>query len=101
MSPWNPAVWISQNWFYIAAWIGLGVFFYRLYTVVRKFEMYGENITKAKTDLEIIMSNHLPHLQTELEIVNQNIIGLRESVRDGFSGLRDDLRSLMVMSKEK
>ena len=94
---WNPAVWISQNWMYLAGWLALGVVLYKVYLVVNRFASYGAAITELRTDMETIKTNHLPHVQEELVRVNSNISGLREDLKEGLGNMRDDLR--LVLSR--
>ena len=94
--PWNPAVWISQNWLYITGWFGLLLILYRAYTIVNKFAAYGTAITTLQTDMEAVKTNHLPHLEEAVVNVNNNITGLRDDVKDGFSRLSDSLNVVLT-----
>lgn len=101
-SPWNPGVWLSQNWQYVAGWAALLLFLQRLYSVARKFEKYGDKLDTASGDLAQIKDNHLAHIQAEqektndkLDKTNDALYGLREDLRDGFSRLSDSINILL------
>ena len=101
-SPWNPGVWLSQNWQYVMGWVALLLFLQRLYAIARKFEKYGSAIDEARTNLIQIKTNHLVHIQSEqektndkLDKTNDALFGLREDIRDGFSRLSDSINILL------
>ena len=55
-----------------------------------------DDLTILKMDLTLIKNNHLPHIQGEIELINTNLDRLQQTVGDGFSGPRDDMRALLV-----
>jgi hypothetical protein len=74
-----------------------------IYKIVRKVESFGDDLEGTKENVSTIMNNHIPHLQAELEdvngklnSVNENIVGLRGDVKDGFSRLTDSLNLILV-----
>jgi hypothetical protein len=91
-TPWNPLYWASEHWTQLVALSALFFFLYRVYLVVRKFLLYPEAIISTEKNLNIMMTNHLPHLQVELEQVNSNLAG----VRDDFKELRNDFRIVLA-----
>ena len=101
-----PLIWITNHWTQLLAWAGAGVFFQRVYTVVAKVLGVKDDLTTLKLEVADLKENQLPHLTKELEQINANIVGLRETSRDGFSGLRqdlsglrDDMRAIMLTHK--
>ena len=96
MPPWNPGIWIGQNWIYIAGWVAFLTILYKGYGMFNRLTSYGKAITTLQSDMDIIKTNHLPHVQEELQKLNANVIGLREDVRDSLGGLRDDIRAVLI-----
>jgi hypothetical protein len=100
--PWNPGVWLAQNWSYLVAWsLGLGIA-HRLYVVIRRFERYGDDLDTARVDLGLIKTNHLAHIQAEqektndkLDKTNDALFGLREDLRNGFAQLSGSINVLL------
>ena len=106
--PWNPLIWVADHWAQILGWSGVVVFAQRVYKGVSKVIGLSDDLVALKLDVTLLKENHLPHLQKELESVNQNISGLRDTTRDGFtglrsdlSGLRDDMRAILTMRREE
>jgi len=102
----SPASWIVDHWTQILAWSGAVVFFQRVYVAVSKVMGARSDLITLKLDLKLLKENHLPHIQQELEDINSNISGLRqtskegfEGVREGLAGLRDDIRAVLVMGR--
>lgn len=95
----NPLEWLSNHWTSLIGWSSLILFLYRIHIGFQKLEAWGKSIVSAKSDLELIKTNHLPHLQVEVEKVNDNLSGLREDIRSGLSEMRDDLRVVLVRMK--
>jgi len=91
-TPWNPLYWASEHWAELASISALCYFLYRVYVVVRKFLLYPEAIISTEKNLNTMMTNHLPHLQVELEQVNANLAG----VRDDFKEMRQDFRAVLT-----
>jgi hypothetical protein len=80
-------------------WSAFMTFLYRIYIAFEKFVGFGESIVSAKADLELIKTNHLPHLQAEVAKVNENLSGLREDLKDNFSRMSDDLHVVLTRMK--
>jgi hypothetical protein len=95
-SPNNPFDYLSAHWAHMLGWSALITFLYRMYLGFKKFWGFGEGIAAAKSDLELIKTNHLPHLQAEVEKVNDNLLGLREDLKENFSRLSDDIRIVLT-----
>jgi hypothetical protein len=79
-----PLVWLAAHWQQICGWAFLVVLLYKVIVFLVK-------ITKAVTDivdranaaehtLTKLATNHLPHMQTELEKSNEHLVGLREEI---------------------
>lgn len=97
--PWNPAVWIAANWLYLTGWSILGVVIWRFHKVMSRFEKYGENINSLTEDMESIKTNHLVHIQAELERSNTTLEGIRQDFKDGTNRLNDVLNVVLVRLK--
>ena len=94
--PSNPFGWLSDHWAPLLGWSALVTFLYRVYLGLQKIVGLGESIATAKADLELIKTNHLPHLQTEVEKVNENLMGLREDIKESFNRLGSDMRVVLT-----
>lgn len=92
----NPFEWLSQHWLAFTGWTGLAVFLWRVHKTASKIEKYGEHLTTVREDLTVVMSNHLPHVQAELESINQNVGGLRDDVKDGLGRLTDSINVVLT-----
>jgi hypothetical protein len=77
------------------SWSVILVFLYRANRIFRKVEVWAEDLPALRADMNIVMTNHLPHIQIELEHTNENISGLREDVKDGFSRLADSMNVVL------
>lgn len=98
--PWNPFDWLSHVWPYL---IGISALFplikYFVKPVVQGFvkgKEYALDVQTLREDMNVIKTNHLPHLQAELEAVNENISGLRSDLKDGFGRLSDSLNIVLT-----
>ena len=91
-TPWNPLVWASEHWTQLVMILALCTFLYKLYIVVEKFLLYPGAIISTQKNMDLMMTNHLPHLQVELEEINGNLRG----VRDDFKEMRADFRALLT-----
>lgn len=92
----NPVDWIAANWLHILGWTAVLVFMKRCYTVVRKADEFFDGVLSTKSDVELIKSNHLPHLQSAIENVDRNITGLREDFREGFGRLTNSINVVLT-----
>ena len=102
-APWNPMTWASEHWPQLVEWTALGTFLSYIYRWVSHVGRYASTLTESREDLSLIKSNHLPHLQAELEMVNQrletvntNLEGIREDFRDGMNRLSDSINVLLT-----
>jgi hypothetical protein len=77
-------------------WSLVVTFLYKAYQVLKKADTFFHGVMTTKEAVELLMSNHLPHIQEALTLVNGNILGLREDTKNGFSNLGDDLRLIMT-----
>jgi len=101
--PWNPMTWASEHWPQLVGWTAVATFLQRIYVWTRGLGDYADTLEEARDDLSLIKSNHIPHLQTELEMVNQrlekvntNLEGLREDFRDGINRLSDSINVVLT-----
>lgn len=92
MIDWNPMQWFASHWMELVGWGVVVAFLRKAYVVVNRVVKYGESIDSAKDDLQLIKTNHLAHIQIELESVNENLQGMREDFKD----LRDDFRVVLA-----
>jgi hypothetical protein len=80
----NFLVWISANWQDVCKWAaGL----YALFQAGKFLTMVGLNIKgffdkvgRAEVTLDLLATNHFPHLQAEVAKVNENLTGLRTDI---------------------
>ena len=101
--PWNPMTWASENWPQLVGWSSLVAFVSFFYRWIRNLGGYADSLNNTREDLSLIKSNHIPHLQAELEMVNQrletvntNLEGIREDFRDGMNRLSDSINVLLT-----
>jgi len=92
----NPMDWMAAHWAQLIGWSAVATFMYRFYTWLRKLVSFGEGIESTRDDTRLIMTNHLPHIQAELEKVNENISGLREDLKTEIGRLSDDIRLVLT-----
>lgn len=93
---WNAITWVAQNWTYLAGWTALFMLLYRLFIAANRLTRYGTSIDTLTSDMEAIKTNHLPHIQSELEKANESLTGLRLDVRDGLSRLSDNINVVLT-----
>ena len=99
----NPLEYLAAHWPSLVGCASFLVFLNRVYKLFKKGESYADSIIDARTDQKLMMTNHLPHLQMGLDEanlsmdkINQNLDMLREEMKEHMTGLRDDLRVLLV-----
>lgn len=92
MQPWNPLSWASDHWTQIGIGSALGAVLCRIHHAITKVKKYVQGLLGAQESIETIKTNHLPHVQIELEKINNNLSGLRDDTR----GFRDDLRAILA-----
>ena len=94
--------WIGAHWQPLLGWLtGLvtlyktGRFFAKVAISVNNF---FESFVKSRETLELLATNHLPHLQVEMEKMNEGLADLQIST-DGnaelLTGIREDLRAVL------
>lgn len=91
MQQWNPLSWASEHWTQLGIGTAIAAGLYRIHHAITKVKKYLHNLDGAQDSIEKIKENHLPHLQLELEKINNNLSGLRDDTR----GFRDDLRTIL------
>jgi len=92
----NPFEWLSQHWITLTGWVAVFTFLWRAHKLVSKLESYGGDLRTVREDTKTVMTNHIPHLQKELETVNKNIEGLREDFKEGFGRLADSINVVLT-----
>lgn len=102
-APWNPMMWASDNWPQLVGWTALVTFLSYIYRWVKNIGGYANTLSETREDLSLIKTNHIPHLQTELEMINQrlekvntNLEGLREDFRDGINQLSASINVVLA-----
>jgi hypothetical protein len=88
--------WISDH-LQLIAWPTVCVFIWKLRGVLVE---YRDRFKKAETTVELLATNHLPHLQTELEKINGGIKDGFDRMSDGFTAMRQDLIILLNNRKD-
>jgi len=97
--------WVS-NLINIGGWTGLVTVTWK---VAQRFFAFNEKINKTEETVIALASNHIPHIQIELEKANQiteegfdrmaaAVQGLRSDISDAVTGLRTDL---MIIATKK
>ena len=85
--------WMATNWTAVAAWIGGLYTLYKLGSIVTAviglFTSISNRFKDAETTLTLLATNHLPHLQAEL----QNLNVKQENTHNVLEEIRDELRS--------
>lgn len=89
---------MANNWQTVCAWIGGLYTLYKLGSVVTAVVGFFTSITgrfkAAESTLSLLATNHLPHLQAEMEKINDK----QERTNELLSEIREDLR--LVLFKE-
>jgi hypothetical protein len=84
--------WIATNWQTVCAWIGGLYTLYKLGSIVTSvislFTSMSARFKNAEDTLMLLASNHLPHIQTEL----QNLNNKQDKAHEVLAEIRDDLR---------
>ena len=93
--------WIANNWETVCYWAGGLYAMYKigsmvtavatfLYSVVSRFK-------NAETTLNLLATNHLPHIQAELERVS----GAQSRTNDILSEIKEDLRLVLFENRRE
>jgi hypothetical protein len=94
--------WIAQNWQIVLAWITGLTALWRVGKVLTGFVLSITDVfarfAKAESTLGLLATNHLPHLQAEMEKMNEGIADLQicsDKSNEIQSGIREDLRVVL------
>jgi hypothetical protein len=82
--------WLSDH-FALIAWPTVCVFIWKLRGVLID---YRDRFKKAEETVELLATNHLPHLQVELEKINEGVRDLKEGVNGGFDRMTSSFDAL-------
>lgn len=87
----NFLTWILSH-LSVIGWPAIGIFIWKTSS---KVKAYSDRFSKAEETIELLATNHLPHIQTELEKLNNGIdIGFTK-MADGMANLSRDLLILL------
>lgn len=81
----NILTWLSLH----LSLIGWPAFAGFIWAASRKYQSFAANREAMEEKIDLIMSNHLPHIQKELEDMNANLNSGFDRVADGLSNIRD------------
>jgi len=77
--------WVAQNWQTVCGWAAGLYLLYRVGLVLTCIIVFFNNVAtrfqKAESTLTTVATNHLPHLQTELESIGETLTNLRDDLR--------------------
>lgn len=87
--------WMADNWTVVCAWIGGLYTLYKAGSIVTALIVFFTSLTSrfknAENMLSLLSTNHLPHLQAELEKLNEG----QEKANDTLASIREDLRLVL------
>ena len=93
--------WIADNWQSVCAWAGgLYLVFHigRFFTaVVLALNSTVKRVLTAESTLTAMATNHLPHIQLELERNNNTLIVTNKILED----MRGDLQKVLKLGEEE
>ncbi len=81
----NILTWISLH----LSLVGWPAFAGFIWAGSRRYKTFSDNRKEMEGKVDLIMTNHLPHIQKELEDMNTNINSGFDRVADGLSNIRD------------
>ena len=95
-------LWIDAHWQALLGWltglitlVKVGRYFAKMaVSINRVFERFAE----AEQTLHSLASNHLPHIQMEMEKVNEGIADLKittDGSNELLAGVREDIRAVL------
>lgn len=91
--------WMATNWTAVCAWIGGLYSLYKLGSIVTAiiglFTSISNRFKEAEDTLTRMATNHLPHIQAELEKFNTQ----KERTNEILAEVRDDLRLVLFERK--
>ena len=77
--------WIVDNWQSVCGWVTGGYLVYRVgrffTSVVLSVTSVVERFEKAENVLNLVATNHLPHLQIELEKTNATMTSMDQTLK--------------------
>ncbi len=92
-----------SDYFHLLGWATLITMVWRVSSrftaFMSKFESVAEKASVTEKLVSTLSTNHLPHLQTELEHINRNLEENRKASNDQIAGLRHDLLVLITTIK--
>ncbi len=87
--------WLATNWASVAGVIGAAYTLWKLGTIITAIVRFINSVltrfTDAEKTLALLATNHLPHLQAELEKFNSK----QERTNEVLSEIREDLRLVL------
>lgn len=87
----NALTWLVSH-LSVIGWPAIGIFIWKASSKVRA---YSDRFCKAEETIELLSTNHLPHIQAELEKINSGLeIGFTK-MSDGMANLSRDLLILL------
>lgn len=99
--------WIGNNWGAVCGWAAGFYALYKMGSIVSAFASFLFSLVtrfkNAEKTLNLLATNHLPHLQKEMEKLNDKVEELNEGqnrMLDVLSQIREDLR-LVWLGKVK
>jgi len=66
--------------------------------LVDSLKSAAEHSSAAEKEIKVVATNHLPHLQVELENLNKEIQGLRSDFLSEVKAMRQDLVNFLLAS---
>lgn len=79
-----PLLWFALHWQAICGWAFLIVALYKFIRFMVKaitvLTSLADRATDAEQTIHLLSTNHLPHIQVELEKSNEHLSGLREEI---------------------
>jgi len=90
----NFLVWVSDH-IQLFGWPSLIVLTWK---ISGRFFDFKKRLENTETTVQLLATNHIPHLQAELEKLNEAIPSGFDQMTDAISGLRQDL--LIIATKK-
>jgi hypothetical protein len=91
-----PGNWVLSHWAQIVGFSAVATALYRFYTWIKTLVGYGESIEATRTDMNILLTNHLPHIQAKLVKMNTTLEGMREDMKESLARLSNDIRVVLT-----
>ena len=97
-----PFAWLSDH-IQLIGWPTIIIFVwkasYKITKYVTRLEDSEEALKNTSSTLNLVTTNHLPHMQVELEKLNEAVPSGFNRLSDAIAGLRQDLLILMRSKK--